>query len=240
MRADKRLVELGHYESRARAQAAIKAGLVSINGRALQKPSDKIPEDADVQAGKEHPYVSRGGLKLAHALAHFGVDPRGKVCLDIGSSTGGFTQVLLLAGAEHIYAVDVGHGQLHESLRGHAQITSMERQDARTLNSDMLSQTPTLLVCDASFISLTKVLGTAMALLSAGDEMITLVKPQFEVGKQGIGKGGLVLSPQLAQDSLEMVKNWTTEQGWTVLGTTNSPIKGGSGNREYLLHARKQ
>jgi len=239
MRADQYLVAHGHYESRARAQAAIKAGLVKANGKALKKPSDKISDGAIIEAGKEHPWVSRGGMKLAHALKIFDISVPGKICLDVGSSTGGFTEVLIQTGAAHVYAVDVGHGQLHKRLQAHARISSMEGQDARALTAAHFAQIPQLIVCDASFISAMKVLAVPLSLAAKGADLMTLVKPQFEVGKAGIGKGGIVKSQAAALESLEAVKDWTRMQGWTVLGADISPIKGGSGNSEYLLHARK-
>ena len=239
MRADIYLVHHGYYASRARAQHAIKAGLVTANGKAVKKPSDKIAENAQIIAGKAHPWVSRGGLKLAHALEHFGVDPSGKPCLDVGASTGGFTDVLISKGALRVYAVDVGHSQLHESLKSNPKIISMESRDARGLTLDDFSAPPDLIVCDASFISATKVLASALALAASGAELVTLVKPQFEVGKSGIGKGGLVKSKSLSQHALVDVSAWVAALGWHVQSTCDSPIKGGSGNHEYLLHAVK-
>jgi len=239
MRADVYLVKYGHYESRARAQAAIRAGLVSVNGKTLKKPSDKISDNAIIEAADEHPWVSRGGVKLAYALDVFGVSPAGKICLDVGASTGGFTDVLLQGGASHVYAVDVGREQLHERLKDRNQITSMEGQDARDLTCADLSATPELIVCDASFISAMKVLAVPLSLAARAADLITLVKPQFEVGKDGIGRGGIVKSEVLALKALADVNDWVTAQGWSVLATDISPIKGGSGNIEYLLHARK-
>ena len=239
MRADQYLTTHGHYESRARAQAAIKAGLVSVDGKTLKKPSDKIADGASVTAGHEHPWVSRGGMKLAHALEGFGISVAGKTCLDVGSSTGGFTDVLLQAGAAHVYAVDVGREQLHKRLHGHARLTSMEGQDARDLTPEHFGVPPEIIVCDASFISAMKVLAVPLSLAARGADLMTLVKPQFEVGKAGIGRGGIVKSEAAALESLETVKEWIAAQGWSVIGTDISPIKGGSGNREYLLHARK-
>ncbi|GLQ19867.1 TlyA family RNA methyltransferase [Algimonas porphyrae] len=236
MRADLYLVQQGHFDSRARAQAAIRAGLVSVNGRVLKKPSATIADGATVMAGDLHPYVSRGGLKLAHALDVFDVDPSGRVCLDVGSSTGGFTDVLLRRGAVRVYAVDVGRDQLHVSLRQDDRVVSMEGQDARELRADLFEagqdQALDLLVCDASFISITKVLGPALTLTR---EAVLLIKPQFEVGRSNIGKGGIVRSG--ADEALEAVKRWLRGEGWRVLAVTDSPVKGGSGNAEYLLHA---
>ncbi|MEP1230339.1 MAG: TlyA family RNA methyltransferase [Litorimonas sp.] len=239
MRADTYLTENGHYESRARAQAAIKAGLVKANGKTLKKPSDKIPENAIIDAGHEHPWVSRGGIKLSYALEVFDVCVAGKVCLDVGASTGGFTDVLLQNAAAHVYAVDVGHGQIHDRLKENPQMTSMEGQDARNLTHEHFSDLPELIVCDASFISAMKILAIPLSLTADKAGLITLVKPQFEVGRDGIGRGGIVKSEITALAALNDVKNWVAAQGWSVVSTDISPIKGGSGNIEYLLHAQK-
>jgi len=239
MRADQYLTTYGHYDSRARAQAAIKAGLVSVDGKTVKKPSEKIKDGAIVQAGREHPWVSRGGVKLDHALNVFGVDPAGLTCLDVGASTGGFSQVLVARGAAKVYAVDVGHGQLHAELQGEPKILSMEGQDARALSPKDLMPAPELIVCDASFISAMKVLEIPLRLSAAKAELITLVKPQFEVGKINIGRGGLVKSEELGLRAVDTVRHWVREQGWEVMDTCPSPIKGGSGNTEYLLHARR-
>ncbi len=239
MRADQYLVSHGYYPSRARAQSAIKAGKVFVNGAALRKASQNIPDDAEVIAGQEHPWVSRGGLKLAHALEVFDFDPAGLNCLDVGSSTGGFTQVLLEKGASHVCAVDVGQGQLHSSLHDHPRLTSLEDQDARALTSKIIGFAPELIVCDASFIALSKVLEIPLSLAAEKATIISLVKPQFEVGRDGIGRGGLVKSEDLALQSLGIVKTWLNEAGWPVKGEDVSPIKGGSGNTEYLIWAEK-
>jgi len=238
MRADQYLTAHGYYASRARAQAAIRAGLVKVDGRVLKKPSEKIDEGAGVEAGQEHPWVSRGGVKLAHALRVFGIDPTGRIALDVGASTGGFSQVLAQNGAAKIYAVDVGHDQLHPDLRAEPKIVSLEGLDARTLSTNDLSPRPDLIVCDASFISAMKVLETPLRIAARQSDLISLVKPQFEVGKAGLGKGGIVKSEALALQALDDVKAWIRQQGWQVMATDVSPIKGGSGNIEYLLHAR--
>ena len=234
MRADQYLVSHGHYTSRARAQAAIKAGLVSVDGTVLRKASSKVPDGARVSAGQPHPYVSRGGLKLAHALDVFGIDAQGRVCLDVGSSTGGFTDVLLRAGAAHVYAVDVGRDQMDARLRGHPKITLMEGTDARTLTSAMFATPPDLLVCDASFISVTKLLGPALSLTR---EAVLLFKPQFEVGRDNVGRGGIVRAG-VAEAEARIV-DWLRGERWRLVDRTDSPIQGGSGNTEYLLHAAK-
>lgn len=239
MRADLYLVQQGYYESRARAQAAIKAGLVFVDGKRLKKTSDKIAEGALISASNEHPWVSRGGMKLAHALSEFRVNPLGKTCLDVGASTGGFSDVLMVQGALKVYAVDVGHSQLHTKLKSNPAVISLESRDARSLESSDFSSPPELIVCDASFISVMKVLETPLKLMAQNAELITLVKPQFEVGKVGIGRGGLVKSTALSQQALTDVSSWVSSQGWTVKGSCSSPIKGGSGNHEYLLYAMK-
>ncbi|MGB3455942.1 MAG: TlyA family RNA methyltransferase [Litorimonas sp.] len=232
MRADLHLVRQGHYDSRARAQAAIKAGLVRVNGRVLKKASAAIPDGARVEAEQPHPYVSRGGLKLAHALDVFGIEADGRVCLDVGSSTGGFTDVLLRSGAARVYAVDVGRDQLHERLRADPRIVSMEGQDARALEPVLFDPVPDLLVCDASFISVTKLLGPALSLTREG---VLLFKPQFEVGRENVGKGGIVQGG--VEPAMEEVERWLRGQGWRVAARTDSPVRGGSGNAEYLWHA---
>ena len=238
-RADIFLVENGYFESRSRAASAIKAGKVTVNGRVLSKVSAKIPASAAVQAEAEHPWVSRGGLKLAHALDVFKVEPGGRTCLDVGSSTGGFTDVLLSQGAAKVYAVDVGRDQLHPKLRADNRVVSMESTDARHLSEDQFDPLPDLIVCDASFIALSKVLQVPLSLAETGCELLTLVKPQFEVGRAGIGKGGLVKSPELAEAALATASEWVSTQDWKVIATTTSPITGGDGNTEFLLHAVK-
>lgn len=235
MRADLYLVHHDYFDSRARAQAAIKAGLVRVNGRLLKKASATISDGARVEAGDIHPYVSRGGLKLARALDVFGIDPADRVCLDVGSSTGGFTDVLLRAGAAHVYAVDVGRDQMHSSLRGHANITLMEGQDARAIDALMFNLAPDLLVCDASFISITKLLSPALELTR---EAVLLFKPQFEVGRDNVGRGGIVRGG--VEEAMVAVRGWLRKQGWDVAQTTESPVLGGSGNTEYLWHAVRQ
>jgi len=215
MRADLYLVSNGYYESRDRAQAAIKAGLVKVDGKRLKKASEKLSDMNEISTKAEHPWVSRGGLKLAYALKEFKVSAEGKTCLDVGASTGGFSDVLRQQGAARVYAVDVGHGQLHASLQSVPEIISMEGQDARELTAAHFSTKPQLIVCDASFISCMKVLERPLTL------------------------AGLVKSESLALQALSDVSAWVTAQGWHVVATCRSPIKGGSGNTEYLLHARK-
>ena len=238
-RADLYLTENGYYETRARAQTAIKAGLVKVDGKRLKKASEKLSDENEILAKAEHPWVSRGGLKLAYALKEFDISVEGKFCLDVGASTGGFSDVLRQKGATKIYAVDVGHGQLHASLHDVPEILSMEGQDARELTATDFTTAPQLIVCDASFISCMKVLERPLSLAASSAELVILVKPQFEVGKAGVGRGGLVKSESLSLQALSDVSAWVTAQGWHVVATCKSPIKGGSGNTEYLLHARK-
>lgn len=239
-RLDSFLFENGYYESRARAASAIKAGKVRVDGKTVLKPSSKISLSSEIEAEKEHPWVSRGGLKLDHALKVFDVDVQGCVCLDIGSSTGGFTDVLLSRGAVIVYAIDVGRDQLHPKLRANDKVISMESTDARNINIEMFDPFPTFIVCDASFISAMKVLDRPMSMVASGAQLITLVKPQFEVGRDNIGRGGLVRDPEIAKAALGAVSAWVMSQGWIVLGTDTSPITGGDGNTEFLLHARKK
>lgn len=244
MRLDQYLVKNGHFESRNRAQDAIKSGRVKVSGERVTKAGFKVAEDAEVTAKAVHPWVSRGGLKLTGALKTFGVNPSGKVCLDIGASTGGFTDVLLKGGASHVYAVDVGHGQLHASLKIRDDVTMMEQTDARDLREVDFLKRPEMIVCDASFISLSKLLGPSMSIPKAGGQLITLVKPQFEVGPKAVGKGGIVMSEIEALQALSDVSAWVTSEGWHVEATTESSIRGGSrggqGNKEFLLYAVKQ
>ncbi|MEL6729000.1 MAG: TlyA family RNA methyltransferase [Pseudomonadota bacterium] len=236
-RADKVLVALGHFDSRAAAQAAIAAGKVKVEGRVIAKPSEKITPTTKIDAERAHPWASRAGLKLAHALQKFGVDPRGLTCLDIGASTGGFTDVLLAHGAASVIAVDVGREQLHTSLRGHAQIRSLEATDARDLTAEMIGGSPQLLVCDASFISLHKLLAVPLALSAERAQLITLFKPQFEVGRAHVGKGGIVTDAAAIARAEDAFVDWLTAQGWHTQGRADSPIKGGDGNTERLIYA---
>lgn len=236
-RADKILVSLGFFESRASARAAIEAGRVTANGLPVAKPSQMLSGEERIEASAAHPYVSRGGLKLAHGLDVFSVDPSGRLCLDIGASTGGFTDVLLRRGARHVVAVDVGRDQFHPSLAGDARVTSLEAQDARTLTSEMLGSAPSLLVCDASFISLEKLLEVPLSLAAPEAEFVGLFKPQFQVGRENIGKGGLVTDTNAADQAAQTFADWMKEKGWPIQGWTASPISGGDGNAERLFHA---
>lgn len=236
-RADKLLVSLGLFGSRASARAAIEAGNVVAGGVVVTKPSQMLSREDHIEAQPAHPYVSRGGLKLAHGLSAFGVDPAGRVCLDIGASTGGFTDVLLRAGATHVVAVDVGRGQLHPSLSHEGRVTSLEAQDARNLTGEMLVNAPSLLVCDASFISLEKLLAVPLSLAAAQAEFVGLFKPQFQVGRENIGKGGLVTDSDKADSAADVFAEWMAGQGWPIQSWTQSPIAGGDGNAERLFYA---
>ena len=235
-RADVALVEDGHYESRARAQDAIAAGLVRVNGKALRKASEPIPPGASVEAGRPHPWVSRGGVKLGAALDHFGIDPAGRTCLDIGASTGGFTQVMLARGASRVVAVDVGRGQLHQDLHGHPRLLSLEETDARTLTAERIGEAPTLLTFDVSFIGLGAVLPHVLGLAAPQAAFVALVKPQFEAGREHVKKG-IVRDPQVHAAVCDAAAATVQSLGWTVLGTIPSPISGGDGNVEFLLAA---
>ncbi len=239
LRADQFLVQNGYFESRSKAQAAIKAGKVSVDGVAITKPSQTISQNATVKAEAEHPWVSRGGLKLVGALKTFDISVKDRVCLDIGSSTGGFTDVLLSRGALKVYAVDVGRDQLHSKLRTDDRVVSMESQDARKLTADMFDPLPDILVCDASFISLAKVIERPLSLMQSGSEAILLFKPQFEVGRKNIGKGGIVKHGGAIQQVFTKFQDWISRQGWTVIASGTSPIKGGDGNIEYLINVMK-
>jgi 23S rRNA (cytidine1920-2'-O)/16S rRNA (cytidine1409-2'-O)-methyltransferase len=233
-RADRLLVERGLFESRAKAQAAIEAGLVRANDAPVRKASEEIAADALLQASAAYPHVSRAGLKLAAALDRFGFDPRGRVCLDVGASTGGFTQVLLERGARSVYAVDVGHGQLHQSLRGRPEIVSLEGTDIRTFA--LPGEAPDLIVIDVSFISLKLVLPPALALATKPARLIALIKPQFEAGRAAL-KRGIVRDTAVHAAVCEDMSTFITALGWRVLGLEPSPITGGDGNAEFLLGA---
>lgn len=239
LRADVALVTRGLCESRSQARAAIEAGTAFVNGRKITKPSEKVKESDELAAKAAHRWVSRGGLKLVHALDVFGVDPAGQICLDVGASTGGFTDVLLSRNAARVYAVDVGTAQLHPKLTRDSRVVSLEKTDARHLIAPLFDPPYSLIVCDASFISAMKVLERPMALAQPGSGLICLVKPQFEVGLSGLSRGGIVRDASLARDALHMVSNWTSEQGWEPVSDCDSPIQGGSGNHEFLLYAVK-
>jgi 23S rRNA (cytidine1920-2'-O)/16S rRNA (cytidine1409-2'-O)-methyltransferase len=237
-RADRLLVERGLFESRAKAQAAIEAGLVTADERIVRKASEEIPADAELRASAAHPYVSRGGIKLAAALDHFHFDPKDRVCLDVGASTGGFTQVLLNRGARRIYAVDVGHGQMHKSLFKRPEIVSLEDTDIRSLSPALLHEAPDLVTIDVSFISLKLVLPPAMTLARPPAKFITLIKPQFESGP-GAAKKGIVRDPTVHTAICNDMAKFVAALDWRVLGIIPSPIEGGDGNAEFLLGAAR-
>ncbi|MBM3585295.1 MAG: TlyA family RNA methyltransferase [Alphaproteobacteria bacterium] len=237
-RLDQLLVERGLAESRSKAQALILAGLVFADELRLDKAGMELPVDAAVTVrGAEHPWVGRGGVKLAHALAHFAIDPTGRTCLDVGASTGGFTDVLLTRGAARVYAVDVGHGQLAWKLRRDARVVVLERTNARALGPKLVPEPIDLIVADVSFISLTVALPAALSLGRRGAVLVALVKPQFDVGKGQVGKGGIVRDPGLHEAACARVRAFLVEAGWTVRGIIPSPITGADGNQEFLIVA---
>jgi 23S rRNA (cytidine1920-2'-O)/16S rRNA (cytidine1409-2'-O)-methyltransferase len=239
MRLDQALVERGMAESRAKARALILAGLVHAGDKRLDKAGALVSADAKLTLrGADHPYVSRGGVKLAHALRHFAIDVAGALALDIGASTGGFTDVLLRAGAARVHAVDVGHGQLDWRLRNDSRVVVHERTNARALTRAHLADPINLIVCDASFIGLESVLPAALGLAAAGAHLIALIKPQFEVGKGRVGKGGVVRDPALHEEVCARIHAFLEGAGWRVLGIEPSPILGPAGNREFLIAAR--
>lgn len=238
-RIDKVLVEIGRFDSRASAQAAIAAGKVKVSGRLITKASEKVAPSAKIEAEAEHPWVSRAGLKLAHAMDIFNVDPSGWLCLDVGASTGGFTEVLLAHGAPSVIAVDVGRDQLHSRLQTDARVTSLEGTDARSLTPEIVGAPPRLIVCDASFISLHKLLSVPLSLAAHDAVLIALFKPQFEVGRENVGKGGIVTNTRAIERAEEAFVIWLAEKGWRVRARTDSPIKGGDGNTERLIYAER-
>lgn len=240
-RVDMMLVARGLVESRAKAQALIKAGLVQAETTIVQKPGELWPEATRLTlTGQEHPWVSRGGMKLAHGLEAFGFDPTGRVCLDIGASTGGFSDVLLTHNAAKIYAVDVGHNQLAAKLRDDARVVSLEKTNARYVTAQIIPEPITALVCDASFIGLQTVLPAGLALCAPGAFAVALIKPQFEAGPEHVGKGGVVRDTALHAQICTRIADWLGAQpGWQVVGVTPSPIKGPDGNIEFLIGAVK-
>ena len=235
-RIDRLLVERGLFDSRAKAQDAIAARLVKANGKVVAKASEEVTADAVIEASPAHPYVSRGALKLIAALDHFKFDPAGRVCLDIGASTGGFSEVLLTRGAAHVTAVDVGTAQLHPSLRDDPRITSLEQSDIRNLDAARLDPKPDLVVIDVSFISLKQVLPAAFTLAARPAQLIALIKPQFEAGREHLKKG-IVRDDAVRQRVCDDIAALVTSLGAGVLGVIPSPIEGGDGNVEYLIGA---
>ncbi len=240
-RADQALVDLGLVESRTRAQALIMAGKVWSGDRRIAKSGDLLAEGAELEVrGQDHPWASRGGLKLDHALQHFGLSPAGLVCLDVGASTGGFTSVLLAGGAAQVHAVDVGHGQLAWPLRQDPRVVVHERVNARYLTAETVPEPIQALVCDASFIGLATILPAPLALCARGAWAVALIKPQFEAGPGQVGKGGVVRDAAVHRAVCTRVEAWWSAlPGWSVDGVIESPITGPEGNREYLLAARR-
>jgi 23S rRNA (cytidine1920-2'-O)/16S rRNA (cytidine1409-2'-O)-methyltransferase len=240
IRADQLLISRGLAESRTRAQALIMAGAVFSGERKLAKAGEMLAGDAPLELrGKDHPWVSRGGIKLDHGLTHFGFDVAGMVALDVGSSTGGFTDVLLSRGAAKVYAVDVGTNQLAWKLRQDPRVVVLEQTNARHLTSEQVPEPVDVIVCDASFIGLAKVLETSLSFARPGARLVALIKPQFEAGRSEIGKGGVVRDEAVRRRVCDAAAEWVASQGWTVLGVTESPITGPEGNVEYLLGATK-
>jgi len=239
-RADLLLVERGFFESRARARAAIEAGGVTADGRVVEKASELLDEAAPITAQAAHPWVGRGALKLAHALALWPLAVEGRVVLDVGASTGGFTEVCLSRGAARVYAVDVGRGQLHPKVAGDPRVVELSSIDARSLDTGLIPEAPHLIVCDVSFISLAKALPAALALARPGADLICLVKPQFEVGRENVGKGGLVKDEAEKARAVTEVRAFLEASGWSVREQAQSPVTGGDGNVEFLVWATKR
>lgn len=241
MRIDQILVDRGLAETRAKAQAYIMAGLVMVADQKIDKPGHKVASDAVIELkGKDHPWVSRGGIKLDHALNHFAIDVAGLTAIDVGSSTGGFTDVLLSRGATRVYAVDSGTNQLAWKLRQDDRVVVHEQTSARILTAEHIPEPIDLIVCDASFISLTKVLEQPMSFAKAGAVLVALIKPQFEAERADVGKGGVVRDASVHEQVCEKVNDWLNAQGWAVQGIAQSPITGPKGNVEFLIAARNQ
>ena len=239
-RIDQLLVERGLAESRTRAQALVMAGLVFAGETRVDKSGQQVPVDAPIEVrGRDHPWVGRGGVKLDHAIEHFGLDPSGAVAMDIGSSTGGFTEVLLARGAEHVFAVDVGTNQLAWKLRQDSRVTVLEQTNARELTPKLIDRPCDWVVCDASFIGLAKVLEVPLRLAAPRCTLVALIKPQFEVRREEVGKGGIIRDPELHARVCREGREWLEEGGWRVEGITESPIKGSEGNVEFLIAAQR-
>lgn len=239
IRLDQLIVDRGLAESKTRAQALVMAGHVFVGDVKAQKPGQQIAEDADVSIkGSDHPWVSRGGIKLAHALESFDIDVQGTVAIDVGSSTGGFTDVLLTNGASRVYAVDSGTNQLAWKLRQDPRVIVHEQTSARILTDAHIPEPVDIIVCDASFIGLSKVLERPLSFARQGAQLVALIKPQFEAGRDEVGKGGVVRDPKVHQRVCDEVKLWLVEKGWTVHGLTTSPITGPQGNVEFLVWAQ--
>ena len=240
-RLDQLIVDRGLAESRTRAQALVMAGLVFSGERRLDKAGQQVAEDIAIEVrGQDHPWVSRGGLKLAHAIEEFAIDPTGVVAIDVGASTGGFTDVLLTNGAAKVYAVDVGHGQLAWKLRSDPRVMVLEKTNARHLTAEQIPEPVDVVVCDASFISLKTVLPAAMALAKPGGRLVALIKPQFEAGREQVGKGGVVRDPAVHEAVCADIRGWLEGlPEWRVDGLTRSPITGPEGNVEFLIAATR-
>jgi 23S rRNA (cytidine1920-2'-O)/16S rRNA (cytidine1409-2'-O)-methyltransferase len=240
-RADQLLAQRGLAESRARAQALILAGVVFAGERRIDKAGEMLAQDAAIEVrGRDHPWVSRGGVKLEHALDQFAIDVSDRIALDIGASTGGFTDVLLARGARRVYTVDVGHGQLAWKLRQDPRVVVHERVNARALGRGHVPEPVDIITCDASFIGLATVLPAPLALAGVRAVLVALVKPQFEAGREHVGKGGVVRDPAIHRAVGERAAAWiATQPGWAVEGIVQSPILGPEGNREFLLYARR-
>ena len=239
MRIDQLLVARGLFDTRSRARAAIEAGRVKADGRVVAKPSEQIAEEAEIEAEPAHRWVGRGALKLDHALSLWPVEIAGRTVLDVGASTGGFTEVCLSRGAARVYAVDVGRGQLHSTLASDPRVVELSGTDARVLDATLIPTPPDLIVTDVSFIALAKALPAALALAGEGAELVALVKPQFEVGPERVGKGGLVRDPAAREEALQAACRFLEAEGWRVTGTSPSPVTGSDGNVEFLVSARK-
>jgi 23S rRNA (cytidine1920-2'-O)/16S rRNA (cytidine1409-2'-O)-methyltransferase len=240
VRLDRLLVDKALVESREKATRLILAGEVLVDGQRVDKAGTLVPSDADVELRGRSPFVSRGGEKLVHAVQHFGVATKGRVCVDVGSSTGGFTDCLLQRGASRVYAVDVGTAQLDVKLRKDPRVVVMEQTNARVLDPRLFDEQPTLAVIDVSFISLEKVLPAVFAVLAPRSEIVALVKPQFEVGRQHVGKGGVVRDPAQHRAVVQRLARYSVLRGWHVLSVTASPLRGPKGNREFFLHLSAQ
>jgi 23S rRNA (cytidine1920-2'-O)/16S rRNA (cytidine1409-2'-O)-methyltransferase len=239
-RVDHLLVARGLAETRSKAQALIMAGVVFAGDRKVAKAGETFADDAALDVrGKDHPWVSRGGIKLDHGLTHFGIDVTGATALDIGSSTGGFTDVLLTRGAAKVYAVDVGTNQLAWKLRQDPRVVVLEQTNARHLTADLVPDPVDIVVCDASFIGLAKVLDAPLELARLGAHLVALIKPQFEAGREEVGKGGVVRDPQVHNRVCADTQQWIASRDWSVLGVTRSPITGPEGNVEFLVGAKK-
>lgn len=238
-RIDQLLVERGVFDSRAKARAAVEAGRVMVAGKVVAKPSEAVDEDAEIVAEAAHPWVGRGALKLVHALDLWPIAVAGRVAIDVGASTGGFTEVMLSRGAARVFAVDVGREQLHAKLKGDARVVDLSGVDARALDGDLIPQVPQLVVSDVSFISLTKAMPAALGLAETGADLVALIKPQFEAGREHVGKGGLVKDPETIARVEGEIVDFLEASGWSVTGLAESPITGGEGQVERLVWAVK-